>query len=367
MCIRDRFGVQEWDKAGATVVGRSCVRGSNAAAVADPRFPEKAGRHISHFRVTPYGEPSVTVTGATHVANGAPNVADPRIVAKGANFAGSPGLYGVSDWGLPSPAVTGSVSVSSSNTPGAVADPRLKDNPNRHSNIMRVVGFKETSPCVTGTRFGSGAQATADPRVGEKEYYARAYAVDRRDAPARTVTGGCSPSNGGICVADDVRIGHSPRQGSYRILKMDETSPTVVGSAYVGTSNGPQAVADHRVPGSGEAPEPPPIIVSADGTWHRPLTTMELFALQSFPVRHLDGSPVVLSGKNDSSWRERIGNAVPPDASRGVHEVILLALVQEAVGMTMILDDRKVWVRRSAGLRTGEISPCVKLLEAGEA
>lgn len=67
--------------------------------------------------------------------------------------------------------------------------------------------------------------------------------------------------------------------------------------------------------------------------WHRPLTTLELAALQGFPTVLPDGSPLMLAGKSDRAWRERIGNAVPPPTMRAVGEEILLSLIPSEEGV----------------------------------
>jgi site-specific DNA-cytosine methylase len=165
-------------------------------------------------------------------------------------------------------------------------------------------------------------------------------------SPAVTGGAGVGTSNGPQAVADH-RIGCQPRgntKGPLGVQEWEKPGSTVFGSLDV--HSGPGAVSDPRIPGNNERPDPPPVIVALDGTWHRPLTTLELLALQSFPLRFADGSTVALAGKSDSSWRERIGNAVPPDASRGIHEQILLALVQNHVGETYTLGTTDVWVRR---------------------
>jgi hypothetical protein len=341
--------------------------------------------------VLPWDKPAATVTNSTRLSGSSPAaVADPRLPKSTEDFNGTPGLYGVNEWDAPAPAVTGSCKVSSSNCPGAIADQRLPDSKGVYPNRFKVNRFDESAPTITGdTDVQCGAQSIGDPRLTATEpIFNHAYKVTKFDEPAGTVTSGGRPSNGGTCIAD-VRLSHVPHPGVYRILRMDETSPTIVGASSVGTSNGPQAVADHRlgckprgntkgpmgvqewekpastvfgsldvhsgpgavsdprIPGNDERPDPPPVIVALDGTWHRPLTTLELLALQSFPVRFADGSPVVLTGKNDGAWRERIGNAVPPDASRGVHEQILLALVQHVAGETFVMGHTDVWVRKS--------------------
>jgi site-specific DNA-cytosine methylase len=344
--------------------------------------------------VQEWDKPAATVTSSTRLTGSSPAaVADPRLKEKGANYNGAPGLYGVNAWDEPAKAVTGGMRVPGSNTPAAVADPRLPESKGVYPNRFKVACFDEPAGCITGdTDVQCGAQSIADPRRGtDKPLFDYAYRILRHDEPAGAVTGGRGSC--GTCIAD-VRLGHEPRQGVYKILRMDETAPTVVGAASVGTSNGPQAIADHRlgcqprgntkgplgvqewekpgstvfgsldvhsgpgavadprIPGSNERPEPPPIIIALDGTWHRPLTTLELLALQSFPLRFADGRPVVLAGWSDSAWRERIGNAVPPESSRGIHEQILLALVQNHIGETYTLGHTDVWVRREPEVRT---------------
>jgi hypothetical protein len=64
-----------------------------------------------------------------------------------------------------------------------------------------------------------------------------------------------------------------------------------------------------------------------DGTWHRPLTTLELAVLQGLPAFHGDGTPLVLAGQSHSAWRKRIGNAVPPPAAQAVATAMLTTLI----------------------------------------
>jgi site-specific DNA-cytosine methylase len=336
--------------------------------------------------VQPWDKPAATVTSSTRLSGSSPAaVADPRLKEK-TGYNGSPGLYGVNAWDEPAKAVTGGMRVPCSNTPAAIADPRLPDSKGVYPNRFRVGRFNEPAACITGdTDVQCGAQSIGDPRVPEKSgRHFSHLRVNGWVEPGKTVTGATHVANGAPSIGDP-RLHHVPRPGVYRILRMDETAPTITGGAGVGTSNGAQAIADHRlgckprsgsygvqdwnepssaivgagdihsaaaavsdprIPGNDERPDPPPVIVALDGTWHRPLTTLELLALQSFPVRFADGTPVVLAGKSDSKWRERVGNAVPPDASRGIHEQILLAMVQHVAGETYTLGTTPVWVRR---------------------
>jgi hypothetical protein len=93
-----------------------------------------------------------------------------------------------------------------------------------------------------------------------------------------------------------------------------------------------------------KAPPAVPVIVSEDGTWHRPLTTLELAALQGLPTRMPDGSPLRLPGESQSAWREWIGNAVPPPAAKAIAERMLVALVEADLAAFSLSGGHEVWV-----------------------
>lgn len=84
------------------------------------------------------------------------------------------------------------------------------------------------------------------------------------------------------------------------------------------------------------------MIRALDGTWHRPFTTLELAALQSLvdPEEYLE-----LDGLSDSDWRERIGNAVPPDAAEAIAGVMGTTLLLAWSGETFVLSAAPIWVR----------------------
>jgi site-specific DNA-cytosine methylase len=264
--------VADWEQPSGTVTGAGRVSGG-AIAVADPRLAqalelgENDARHKNKFGVRSWDEPMPTVTSTGNPGGGAPSVADPR-------WGG--GRLGVTGWTEPSGTVAGESLPN--NGRFAVADPRP---PWQH--VAGVTPWTEPAPTVTGgAKIHAGAFQVADPRV--QEWLARSEAIDW------------------------LQFGCAPRAGAYGVLRWDEAAATITGSADV--DNGRAAVADPRL----RADRPPPftpIIIAADGTWHRPLTTLELGALQGFPTV-VDGRPLVLSGDSHTGWRERIGNAVPP-------------------------------------------------------
>jgi site-specific DNA-cytosine methylase len=348
------FGVHEWRQPAGTVIGNASVKGSNAAAVADPR--------LGH---------------------------EPR-----------EGVYKVQDWESASTTVVGSAKVGTSNGAACVADPRLSQRDGRHPAVYQVVKFDDSAPCVTGTRFGSGAPAVADPRMGlNKNAHNALCQMAKWEDPANTVTGATRPAGGAISVADP-RLGCKSRPSLYGVADWERPISTVIGTASVSSSNGvaavadprmtckarsgtmgvqawddpgktvigagdihacAAAVADPRIPDNNDRPDPPPVIIALDGTWHRPLTTLELAALQGFPLTMPDGRPLALAGKSDARHRERIGNAVPPPAARAIAEQILTALLVSEEEDGWVLGATGVWVNREEDLPwSSKIGPYVK-------
>ncbi len=84
------------------------------------------------------------------------------------------------------------------------------------------------------------------------------------------------------------------------------------------------------------------VIRSLDGCWHRPFTTAELCALQSLydPEERME-----LDGLSDAAWRERIGNAVPPDAAQAIADTMGRTLLMAWSGETFRLSAEPIWVQ----------------------
>ncbi|HEX5655891.1 MAG TPA: DNA cytosine methyltransferase [Polyangiales bacterium] len=249
--------------------------------------------------------------------------------------------HAIEEWCTP----TGTIGGSGSNGVTNVADPRAAiflpaaNNPNAHHNKYRVKGWDEPAGAVIGAnRVGSGAPSVADPRVSTA--YDAGYAVLNWEDAARTIAGKTAVGCGAYSVAD-IRVRCSPRAGAYGVLAWDESARTITGSFSV--DNAMAAVADPRKP-------PPflPIIIAQDGTWHRPMTKLELAALQGLPLR-VNGKPLELASFRvprdaiSTSDQERIGNAVPPPAARAIAEKMLIALTEAALGAFSLSSDA-VWV-----------------------
>jgi len=117
--------------------------------------------HKNAYRIIPWGNPAGTVTSGGAPSCGAVTVADPRL-----GYDPRHGGWQVAPWDKATGTVVGSARVGHSNGVAAIADPRLPERDNRHPSVYQVVKFDEPGPCVTGTRFGSGAPAIMDPRTG---------------------------------------------------------------------------------------------------------------------------------------------------------------------------------------------------------
>lgn len=318
-----RHGVQRWEEPSPTVAGS----GSNGpVAVADPRTKERFG---NVQRVNGWDDTAPTVTAGTHPMNGGQSVADPRVD----RFKGS---MGVRHWSEPAATVTGESHPS--NGSNSVADPRLGASLGTHHNKMRIEDWSKSAHTVTGSdRVGSGAPSVADIRVPRA--FDHGYGVLNWAEPSSTIAGGSQVGQGAYSVAD-LRFKGEYYRGTYGVLSWEEAAGTITGSARIDT--GKFAVADPRKP-------PPflPMIIAADGTWHRPITTLECAVLQSFPAI-VDGEPLVLSGKSVSGYRERIGNAVPPKTAQAIAEQMLVTLLQADLGAFSLSSSGDVWVDRVA-------------------
>lgn len=320
-----RGAVTSWDATAETVTGPG---GSAAAAVADPR-----SWYANVLRVGAWSEAGGTVTCAGRVSGGALAVADPRIAlppSDGRHW----NKYAVNAWSDPALTVTGTDTRVGSGAP-SVADPRWG------GGRLGVTPWNAAAGTVAGESLpNNGRFSVADPRFvdGKKKNWQRVAGVTPWSEEAPTVTSGAKIHSGAFQVADP-RIGCAPRAGAYRVLRWDEAAATITGSLNV--DNGAAAIADPRL----DPDKPPPLtpmIVAADGTWHRPITTLELGVLQSLPAT-IDGKPLVLDGTSHTRWREAIGNMVPPAAALEIGNQLLLALLIAKLG-AFALSSNDVWV-----------------------
>ena len=375
---KSTLGVMEWDQPGGTVIGNMRIGGSTKAAIPDPRMAlDPNSTHKSIYRVSRYDEPASTVTGAYRPNNGATAIPDPRLQSCEGKH---PAVYRIVKFDETGPCVTGTRFGSGA---PAIADPRVKHEEGYYNHSYGVNHWNQTSGTVTGGHSpSSGAKTVADsrftcsmypdsygvqkwdesgvtirgnmrvmasrasisdPRVLEQRF-SNYYQLSEWDETASTVTGRPNLHSGAQSIADP-RLNCTPRSGTMGVNRWDEPGKTVIGAGDIHA--GSSAVADPRIPDDTESGVY--VIIAEDGTWHRPLTTLELAALQSIPLTMPDGSPLVLAGKSDARWREAIGNAVPPAAAKAMGNQILVAWLASQVGWEWELSQQQVWVRPLAG------------------
>lgn len=354
------LGMTRWDEPCGVVAGASRP-GNGSFSVADPRGPANAAQY-QQYGVLRWDDSSGAIIGVKSPGQGTFSVADPRHEgpAKHSNE------YRIVPWSQPSGAVT-----SAHGTGHCVQDPRTGWSEAAHSNKLKVTPFEEPSATVTGARFGSGGGAVADPRSTTGFEGAGKYRVTKYDEPAGTVIARSDTGQGAYAVADP-RPGMRRERGDnyltgghYGVIGWDQASGAV--SASAGHDNGRWSVADPRLPTASQ--KVTAVIRALDGTWHRPFTTLELAALQSLidpeelwsadskiqaEINRLHaaeraqatGQAVFkLDGDSDQAWRERIGNAVPPDAAEAVGEVMGTTLLLAETGDTFSLSATPIWVR----------------------
>lgn len=342
---RGIYGVSGWDETAATITGEaapSCGRYS----VADPRV--FGWGEYSQFGVLGWGDPAGTVSGQSAPGGGRYSVGDPRV-------AWAPTAHRnklrVTPWDEPAGSIIGAARPDGG--AGSVADPRFAHGPRgpHFNNVYRVIRWDGVSSTVTaGGGPSSGGLAVADPRA--EGWGGRGkYRVTGFEEPAGAVIGASTTGNGAYAVADPRTATEYQREGPYAVLPWGATARAVIGSA--GHDNGPFSVADPREPDVNlsttalhSLPEASARLVAViralDGTWHRPLTTLELAALQSLVT---PGEPITLEGTSDSAWREWIGNAVPPDAAEAIGSEMGRALLLAWSGQTFALGATPIWVR----------------------
>lgn len=335
------WGVTPWDAPSCTVTGEGRPQ-NGAFAVADVRSGT-GWQGSGKYSPTPWTEPAGTVISANGTGNGAFAVADVRMQSDYQY-----GVYRVVRWTEPSKAVSGC------SEPGSggytVADVRASGV--RHNDVFRVVDWQGPAGCVTaGGTPSSGGQSVADGRLvaglkmGPYGEHAGKMRVEGWEDAAHTVTGSDRVGSGALSVAD-VRVacktvgGDFETAGNYGVRAWDEPAGTVSASAC--HDNGAFSVADPR-PIDLDA-KCRAVIISLDGTHHRPLTTLELAVLQGYDAADLMVTP--LSGTSHTDWRTHVGNRVPKGAGRAIGEVFGETLIRERIREGWRLDAREVWVRR---------------------
>lgn len=332
-----RFVVQDAEQTSRTVTGTVDIQ-SGALSAADPRLSDRPGRHLSKYRVDDPMAPSHTVTGA-RLGSGTISTTDPRLPPSEDRQSNA---YRVSAPDLPSQTVVTSRAVGS----GAVSsvDPRLALK-NEKSVTLRMRGIEAPSPTVaaSSTLWDSGGFSIVDPRpVGQ--YRNGTLGMGDLSAPSATVIASADPWTTGDNCAPDPRPTADWNEGVLGVNDPAAPIGTICGRSS--PTNGAFSVAEERAvsPLPDFWPEGVPVLLSPhDGMMHRPLTPLELAALQGFPTA-VNGEPLKLFGNSVSRWRDAIGNAVPPPAARAMAEQILLTLLGHDTRRPL-LPTTGVWVQ----------------------
>lgn len=250
------------------------------------------------------------------------------------------GKYSVADWD----GSTGTVIGGDDSGAYAIADPRMSESASRQYNLYKVVRWDRPSNVVAGSaHVGGGALSVSDPR-NQGPVFGK-YAVTEWSGSTGSVISNSTSGQGAFAVADpraanECRHGDAELSGGkYGVLNWQQGMAAPSGSAL--SEGGRWNIANART-----CPAPNEnvvaIIMSLDGSWHRPFTTLELAALQSL----VDPEEVLeLDGLSDQAWRERIGNAIPPRSAEAIAQVMGDTLLANLQGETFILHSQPVWVR----------------------
>ncbi|WP_322089972.1 DNA cytosine methyltransferase [Burkholderia cenocepacia] len=327
------LGVNRWEEPCGVVAGASRP-GNGTFAVADPRFAQSAKWNDGHaYGVLPWDDHCSTIAGQQTPGQGYYTVADPRTGVKHNN------CFRIVPFDQPAGVVTGGTGPSAGGQ--GVADPRPPAG--KLFSKYKVTDWAGHAGTVIGGD-DQGAYAVADPRSTTGFEGAGKYRVTDFDEPAGTVIARSDSGQGAFAVADPRTSMRRERGdayltgGHYGVVEWGQPSGAV--SAAAGHDNGRWSVADPRLPAA--SAKLVAVIRALDGTWHRPFTTLELAVLQSLvePEEQLE-----LDGLSDQAWRERIGNAVPPDAAQAIAEVMGTTLLLAESGETFQLSSTPVWVR----------------------
>ncbi len=336
------LGVHRWEDTSGVVAGRSSPT-NGAFSVADPRHPDGAPQY-QQYGVLDWEETAGSVINVKSPGQGTFAVADPRT---GGSAATHTNKFSIVPWSEPSGAVIGTNRGPGSGA-GCLADPRPSGDRDGAGKYRITSMHEPAGSVIAASTTGQGAFAVADPRPAN-DRRGGAFGVFSWDRHAGTVAGESLPPNGAFAVADprprclnaDDREGYMT-QGHYGVLKWGQPSGAV--PAFAKNNNGSWSVADPRNVSSLPAADDKLVCVirALDNTWHRPFTTLELGALQSL----VDPDEMfTLPGASDSTWREMIGNCVPPDAAQAIADVMGRTLLLAWAGEYFMLSADPIWVR----------------------
>lgn len=361
------LGVQAAHQPARTVIGAQTGRNAWGATdegrvhtgLAPSKRGEPAKRQNGAFGVLAEDQPSRTVRANVQKQNQAVAVQDPRLP----NAKPHSGGYGVQASDEPS----GVILASADTTAGAFAtqDPRLSYEPHAGSfgitdandPAQTVISRADTfhGPNITDPR----ASRTTGPEEAQPERSAQGALFALLEEPRAKRSTPKTATRGRKKATAHAEDGQ-PRRG----WRMDGAlfSPT---HRLVQTSDGPCVewlgagrpldLTRTQTPKRTEAHV---VILALDGTYHRPLTTLELAVLQSFPAIH-QGEWLCFPG-TQAQQRKLIGNAIPPAAAYAVAIEVLAALQTTGLHTVFAPSGREIWTK---GQTTYHRLPCGLTLE----
>jgi hypothetical protein len=275
--------------------------------------------HHGKYVVVALDQPAKTVTGAGRVGSGAQSIAQP---VSDKTFRGRWGVLAANE---PSGTVTGNARIATGANAIAAQPPldlvpKVECFPKGYAVIDRAtqpsLAVAGTSSVGCGTYSITDAVPTSQPTVGGPTFVALSYAEAKRVADGE--------------VAAPFAIVDPERPDEPLAIVDDMTKPPF---RWVGAGKKRRKVAV------------PLVLVSEDGTWHRPLTTLELAVLQGLPWQH-EGKPLDFGG-GSTSQRTLIGNMIPMPVGQAIGDQILRAGIAADAGAFFLTNGSSgVWVRR---------------------
>lgn len=362
--------VTPWESATRTIVAAANRPGNGGLSVADPRavnLTPQAGNDAGYsgkFIVVPWSGHAKTITTADRIGSGAQSVAQPvDLSTTDSAFHHGAGL---GRWGvLTKFNVSSTVIANARHNTGpfsyASDAPQPVDLVPReecYDKAYGVLDMNEPSHTIAACPdVGCGAYARPAPvdlSLGCSPHPG-AYGVTPATEPACTILASSHIDNSNVALADP----DTQRVQPYVMLTYEQTKAIVDGYVPLpfavcdpAAPNVPLAIVDswerspyrwetittQKVSKRGKVTTKttqrkvnvPLVLISADGMWHRPMTTKELARLMGLPEQH-NGRPLNFGG-GSTEQRRVVGNGICTGVAAAFGEQVLLALTAAAQG-----------------------------------
>ena len=320
-----KYVVVGWDAATGPVIGATRI-GSGAQSIAQA-LPIEAFRWC--FGVLDPLEPSGSITCNGRIASGANAIAGrvptpldmlPAVHCYDKGYAVIDIEHQASN------AIAGNSFVGCGTYAGAfdVPEPlQLALNCEPHAGAWGVTSATEPSPTVIAEATMAKSQvAIADPKPQPHPYVVLSYEQTCRIADGEIT----AP----FCIIDPADPEHP-----LAIIESMDKPPFRWEETVTTGKNGKKKVTRKKI-------NVPLVLISADGTWHRPLTTLELAVLQGLDWMH-NGEPLDFGG-GSTDQRTAIGNLIPAPAGTAVGVQFLMAGIASKMGCFFLSGGGGIWV-----------------------